>query len=299
MVAVKKIRIIRAASLGMCFGVRDAINMALSQPAPMTILGDLVHNETVLDQLRGQGIKIVNEVAGISTPNVMITAHGASESTLARIRKRGLNVLEATCPLVHLAHRAVAKLVQEGYHPVIIGKRGHVEVRGLTEDLKEFDVVMTEEDVGQLAERPRFGVAAQTTQPIDRVRHLTGLIEKRFPKSQVCLQDTVCQPTKHRQAAARDLAEQSDVVIVIGGAQSNNTRELVTTCLQYCPRVHHIQNARDLRSVWFKAGETVGLTAGTSTPDEVILQVEQWLQDFAEFQARLAEHLNQKGELKQ
>jgi len=277
-----KFKILRATHLGMCFGVRDAINLALNQSEPVTILGDLVHNETVLQQLRSQGVKIQHQVADIATPNVMITAHGASERALDRIRERGLKVLEATCPLVHYAHRAVANLVRAGFHPVIIGKRDHVEVRGLTEDLLEYDVVLTEDDVARLQERARFGIAAQTTQPIERVRHLVALIQTRFPASQVRFHDTVCQPTKQRQSAAVELAQQSDVVIVIGGAHSNNTRELVATCAQYCPRVHHVQNARDLCPAWFAAARTVGMTAGTSTPDRVIDEVEAWLREFAQ-----------------
>src|SRR5437868_1012163 len=137
-------KIIRAEHLGMCFGVRDAIAFALeqSQHQPLSILGDLVHNETVLAELRARGIKIAQAAQGVETQNVMITAHGASETAMSRVRARGLNVLEATCPLVHVAHRAVARLVSESYHPVIIGKRGHVEVRGLTDDLSEFDIVL-------------------------------------------------------------------------------------------------------------------------------------------------------------
>ena len=290
-----KFNILRATHLGMCFGVRDAISLALNQTSPTTILGDLVHNDTVLQQLRSQGVNIQHQIADITTPNVMITAHGASERALDRIRQRGLKVLEATCPLVHYAHRAVARLVNEGYHPVIIGKRDHVEVRGLTEDLAEYDVVLSEEDVAQLNERPRFGVAAQTTQPIDKVRRLVALIENRFPASEVRFHDTVCQPTKQRQSAAIELAQQSDVVVVIGGAHSNNTRELVATCLKHCPRVHHVQSAADLHSVWFDGTETVGITAGTSTPDEVIDQVQEWLEDFANFQRQLFEHVHGEG----
>ena len=167
MTATKHLRILRATHLGMCFGVRDAINLALTESEPLTILGDLVHNETVLQELRAQGVQIRHRGAEVNTANVMITAHGASERTLSALRARGLKVLEATCPLVHYAHRAVARLVEEGYHPVIIGKGDHVEVRGLTEDLQEYDVVLSEDDVARLAERPRFGIAAQTTQPID------------------------------------------------------------------------------------------------------------------------------------
>src|SRR5207244_12581715 len=142
-------------------------------------------------------------------------------------RERGLKVIEATCPLVHLAHRTVANMVTRGYYPISIGKRDHVEVRGLTEDLAEFDVVLSDEDIMALQERPKFGVAAQTTQPIEKVRRLVAMIRNRFPKSEVLFTDTVCQPTKQRQIAAVELARQSNVVVVIGGAHSNNTSELV------------------------------------------------------------------------
>jgi 4-hydroxy-3-methylbut-2-en-1-yl diphosphate reductase len=269
-------RIILAEHLGMCFGVRDAIALALktAQSEPLTILGDLVHNETVIAGLQANGIRIEQQPGNVRTQTVMVTAHGASEKTMSKTRERGLNVLEATCPLVHVAHRSVAKLVRQGFHPVIIGKRDHVEVRGLTEDLAEYDVVLTDEDVLRLSERARFGVAAQTTQPIDKVRHLVALIRRRFPKSEVRFIDTVCQPTKQRQNAAVELAQHCDVVIVIGGAHSNNTHELVTTCSRFCPRVHHVQTAADLCPEWFSDSHTVGVTAGTSTPDNVIAEVE-------------------------
>jgi 4-hydroxy-3-methylbut-2-enyl diphosphate reductase len=276
-------KILRAEYLGMCFGVRDAIALALDQSKtrPLTVLGDLVHNETVLEELRAKGIQIQNDAREVATDVVMITAHGASESRLNAVRERGLNVLEATCPLVHVAHRSVAKLVSEGFYPVIIGKRDHVEVRGLTEDLAEFDVVLSDDDVLQLRDRPRYGIAAQTTQPIDRVRHLVSLIRKRFPASEVRFIDTVCQPTKQRQNAAIELAQQCDVVVVIGGAHSNNTRELVNTCRCYCSRVHHVQVAAELQREWFESAQTVGLTAGTSTPDPVIDGVEYRIHEFA------------------
>jgi 4-hydroxy-3-methylbut-2-en-1-yl diphosphate reductase len=276
-------KIIRAEYLGMCFGVQDAIALAVEQSkaGPLTVLGDLVHNETVLADLRARGVKFAQRVGAVETRAVMITAHGASERTIGRVRERGLSVMEATCPLVRVAHRAVGKLAGAGYHPVIIGKREHVEVRGLTEDLREFDVVLTEEEVLELKERPRFGVAAQTTQPIDRVRNLVGLIRWRFPNSEVRFIDTVCQPTKQRQNAAVELAQRSEVVVVVGGAQSNNTHELARTCSRHCARVHQVQTAEDLRPEWFCGAQTVGLTAGTSTPDSVVDAVEQWLRAYA------------------
>jgi len=283
-------KILRAEHLGMCFGVRDAIALALAtaQREPLTILGDLVHNETVLAELRSRGISFQNEARSVATPTVMITAHGASERRQQSVRERGLRVLEATCPLVQVAHRAVAKLVADGFHPVIIGQRNHVEVCGLTEDLTEFDVVLSAEAVQQLRERPRFGIAAQTTQPVERVRELVQLVRETFPRSEVRFVDTVCRPTKQRQNAVLELAQQCSVVIVIGGAHSNNTHELVKTCGRLCARVHHVQTAADLRAEWFLSDDTVGITAGTSTPDDSIQQVEERLK---EFQSRLTEKL--------
>jgi 4-hydroxy-3-methylbut-2-enyl diphosphate reductase len=276
-------KIIKAEHLGMCFGVRDAIALARAeaQRQPVTILGQLVHNPTVLERLRAEGVAFADNAAEVRTATAIITAHGASDSAVARARNKIANVLEATCPLVHAAHRAVHLLARNGFHPVIIGKRDHVEVRGLTEDLEDFDVVLSEEDVNALRERSRFGVAAQTTQPIERVRFLCGLIRARFPGSEVKFVDTVCQPTKLRQNAAVDLASRVEVMIVIGGAHSNNTRELAETCKKSCARVHQIETADELRAEWFGNTETVGVTAGTSTPDDVIAGVEGRLQEIA------------------
>jgi 4-hydroxy-3-methylbut-2-enyl diphosphate reductase len=271
-------RILRAAHLGMCFGVRDALSLALehADAAPLTILGDLVHNPTILNRLEARGIAIAHEATDVRTPIVMVTAHGTSERTLARTRALGLTVVEATCPLVRVAHRAVARLARDGYYVVIVGQRDHIEVRGLTGDLdpESFTVVLDDDDVLALGEHLRIGVAAQTTQPIDKVRRIVALIRRRFPQSDVRFLDTVCKPTKDRQSAAVDIARQSDVVIVVGGRSSNNTRELVRTCARDCDRVHHVETDADVRAEWFEGAAVVGLTAGTSTPDEVIDRVE-------------------------
>ena len=269
-------QILRAAHLGMCFGVRDAIALAVehADAGPLTILGDLVHNPSVLAALEAKGVALARDVADVRTPTVMVTAHGTSERTLARTRALGLTVVEATCPLVHVAHRAVRALARDGYHVVIVGQRDHVEVRGLTDDLDRFDVVLSDADVLSLEDHPRFGVAAQTTQPQARVRHLVDLIRHRFPNAEVRLIDTVCKPTKDRQSAAVSLAQAADVVVVVGGRSSNNTRELVRTCAAHCARVHHVQTEADVLPEWFLDARVVGLTAGTSTPDDVIDGVE-------------------------
>jgi 4-hydroxy-3-methylbut-2-en-1-yl diphosphate reductase len=211
----------------------------------------------------------------------MVTAHGASDRRLSEARGLGLKVLAATCPLVHVAHHSLGRLVQAGFYPVLIGQRDHVEVRGMTEDLAEFDVVLGEDDLAKVCEHPRFGVVAQTTQPIDKVRRLVQLLRERFPRSEVRFIDTVCQPTKQRQNAAIELAQKCDLVVVIGGAHSNNTRELVNTCRRHCSRVHHVQTAAELCEGWFRTADIVGITAGTSTPDPVIAGVEQTIHDLA------------------
>lgn len=276
-------KIIKADHLGMCFGVRDAIALAQAkaQQQPLTILGELVHNQAVLDDLRARGIQLETDPGRVQTPTAMITAHGASERAKAHARSHGFELFEGTCPLVTFAHRAVTRLAADGYHPVIIGKRGHVEVRGLTEDLVAFDIIESESDIAHLTPRARFGVASQTTQPVARVRHLAQLLRERFPSAEIRFIDTVCQPTKQRQLAAEQLAARCDIVIVIGGANSNNTRELVQTCSRYCARVHHIHSPADLRADWFGSRDTVGLTAGTSTPDHLIRAVESALQQLS------------------
>ena len=275
--------IIRAEHLGMGFGVRDALALAETEAArgPATILGQLVHNEHVLARLRSRGLRLENDLSAVTTDTVVVTAHGTSDRRREEIRATGRRMLDATCPLVHVAHRALGDLVRRGYHPVVIGQRDHVEVRGLTGDHPEADVILSESDLDHLTPRDRFGVVSQTTQPVERVRGLVEALKRRFPGSEVAFRDTVCLPTKQRQSAAESLARRSDVVVVLGGAHSNNTRELVSTCLRYCPRVHHIQTADDLDPDWFGPDDTVGLTAGTSTPEDLIQAVESRLLDFS------------------
>jgi 4-hydroxy-3-methylbut-2-enyl diphosphate reductase len=190
-------------------------------------------------------------------------------------------VLDATCFLVRTAQRAVTALALEGFHPVIVGRRDHVEVRGLTEDLDAFDVVLEDDDVFRLKPHRRFGIVAQTTQPAARVEHLGSLIRQHFPDAEVRLADTVCAPTRRRQMAALELARQCDVVVVVGGARSNNTSELTAACRSRCARVFQVQTADDLRPEWFDGARTTGITAGTSTPDAVIDGVEARLRDLA------------------
>jgi 4-hydroxy-3-methylbut-2-enyl diphosphate reductase len=280
----------RAEHLGMCFGVRDAINFARSKVAehPITVMGELVHNTSVLDDLKKRGVRFKDKPEQVETKSAMITAHGASNRVRNRAKMAGLKISDATCPLVHYAHQQLRKLADAGCHPIIIGRRGHVEVRGLTEDLASCDVVLNKADIDALAVYPSYGVMAQTTQPITQVRILVDYLQIRFPHAEVRFVDTVCQPTKQRQQAAVELAKQSDVVLVVGGTNSNNTQELARTCDRFCERVYHVQGPDDLRAEWLPNTGTLGITAGTSTPDELIDAVESRVHELAQPREREA-----------
>lgn len=272
-------KIIRASHLGMCFGVRDAIAIAAreARQQPVTVLGQLVHNPVVVGDLRQRGVQVADTAEAVHTSTVLISAHGASDKARGALAQQGLRVVETTCPLVHHAHQALQRLIDQGCHPVVIGKRGHVEVRGLTEDLPVCDIVLSEADIAAMEERPRFGVVAQTTQPVDRVDALVNALRRRFPRAEVRFADTVCRPTKQRQAAAIRLARACDVVVVVGGTNSNNTRELAETCRRHCARVHRVEAADEVQAAWFRHDDIVGITAGTSTPDVTITAVERRL----------------------
>ena len=283
--------VVLAHSLGMCFGVRDAIKLALDSPRreELTILGELVHNTEVLRRLREAGIRTAASVdAPVETGRVMITAHGAAHSVVARLRARGLQVEEATCPLVGHAHRSLLRLVAEGYFPVVVGKPDHVEVRGLVGDLDEYAVIQGPGDLARLAGRPRLGIVSQTTQPLDFVLRLVEQVREAFPEAEVRFSDTVCQPTKERQAAARRLAQSCAVVVVVGGRNSNNTRQLLRACEAVGARAYGVECAEDLRPEWFAGVEVAGLTAGTSTPDETIEAVRRGMLQMGEHPLRAA-----------
>ena len=276
-----KLKIIKSEHMGMCFGVRDAIALVnrVADERPLTVLGELVHNSTVLNTLSNRGVKFADKPEDVMTDTVMITAHGTSNQTRRSVRQQGLQLKDATCPLVHYAHKQIRKLTANGCHPVIIGRNGHVEVLGLTDDLAEYDVVLNEQDIDIIKFHKRFGVIAQTTQPISHVQTLVKYLKSRFPKSTVMFVDTVCQPTKQRQSAAEELASESDVVLVIGGVNSNNSKELAKTCTKFCAKVHHIQSPDDIQVNWLNNANKLGITAGTSTPDEIIYAVEDRVQN--------------------
>ena len=265
-----------AKALGTCFGVQDAIDLASDESYrnDVTIIGQLVHNPQTVERLKQQGVRIVDTFdSSIRTHNVMITAHGAPNSLRERAEAAGHRVIDASCPLVLRVHKAVAKYVREGFHPVVIGQREHVEVRGIVGDLNDYTVLRDASEIHKVAGKPKLGIVFQTTQQIDFVLEIVDLISKTYPGAEVRFTDTVCQPTKDRQVAARELAEQVDVMVVIGGYNSSNTKKLMLVCEELGVKAYHIERANELRPEMFEGHEHVGITAGTSTPREVIEEV--------------------------
>src|SRR5438552_1734726 len=275
-------KIIIAEHFGICFGVRDAIAQAqaLAREAPLTILGELVHNPIVRQQLRAQGVREEASGDATQTSRVMITAHGTSDKRREALRKSGLVVADGTCPLVRYAHEQLRRLVQAGYFPVVIGLANHVEVRGLVGDFADAFVINESADIRNLPARLHYGIIPQTTQPIDRVRALVAEIARMHPNADIRFADTVCKPTKDRQLALKKLIAAADVIVVVGGRRSNNTRQLVETCHTAGKRALHIERPEELQPEWFRGVNVVGLTGGTSTLPETVEAVHQRLQEF-------------------
>ena len=265
-----------AKALGTCFGVQDAIDLAMDEAYrnKLTIIGQLVHNPQVVEDLRIRGVNIVDKLdENISTPNVMITAHGAPESMHENARKMGYHVIDASCPLVLRVHKAIAGFVREGFHPVVIGQASHVEVKGIIGDLQDYTIIANEDELSTLAPYKKIGIVSQTTQQIQHVKNLIAKIREVYPEMEVRFQDTVCQPTKDRQVAARELTSEVDLMIVIGGYNSSNTKKLKMVCDESGVEAFHIERASQLEPEMFDGREHVGITAGTSTPREVIEEV--------------------------
>jgi 4-hydroxy-3-methylbut-2-enyl diphosphate reductase len=275
-------KIIKADVLGMCFGVRDALAIIeeVENPRHVTIHGELVHNERVLDDLNSRGFQMIAESKRRPLPvteTVLITAHGVSEKERSRLKDAGKNIIDTTCPLVTRAHDAAQKLQADGCHVLVIGKRGHVEVQGIVEDLDRFDVIQCADEV-RTYPHCKLGIMCQTTTPVAHSDSIRAAIHEKNPHAEIRWIDTICHPTKDHQKALERLMDEVQAMVVVGGHNSNNTRQLVLRCQARGLAAYHVQGADDLKPEWFEGLETVGLTAGTSTLDETIDAVENALQ---------------------
>jgi 4-hydroxy-3-methylbut-2-enyl diphosphate reductase len=269
-----------ASAMGTCFGVQDAINLAMSPEFnnELTIVGQLVHNPQVSDSLKKNGVSLVpgiEDLDKIKTKKVMITAHGAAEKTKQRLQDAGFIVYDASCPLVMRVHQTIKSLVSKGYFPVVIGQKDHVEVKGIVGDLDDYLVINSEEDFLKIKEsgNRKLGIVTQTTQQRDKVEALLEKVRALEYVDEVSFVNTICQPTHDRQVAVHELADQVDLMIVIGGFNSSNTKKLVHVCTEKGIEAHHIESFDQLDKNWFAKKQHVGITAGTSTPENVINEV--------------------------
>ncbi|HZU97971.1 MAG TPA: 4-hydroxy-3-methylbut-2-enyl diphosphate reductase [Planctomycetota bacterium] len=282
--------VVLAESLGFCFGVRDALALvrarAREKGEPVTVLGPIVHNPAVVAALEAEGIRFASGLEDVRPGSeLVLTPHGVADPVRREAASRvGADRLaDATCPLVHRVHVAARSLHEQGRHVVVVGRRDHVEVKGLVGSFPQgaLTVVLEEDELATLEGKRRIGVVAQTTQPVERVRALVGALRSRLPSADVVFVDTVCYPTKLRQEAAQNLAKTCDAVVIVGGKTSNNTRELAETVRAFGARPFWVEDARELEPGWFSGARRVGVTAGTSTPDDSVAAVVRALEAMA------------------
>lgn len=264
---------------GFCFGVKRAVAMAeaaLKKKRPIYSLGSLIHNEQVVRALKRKGLRVANspeEVRRAST--VVISSHGISPKVAARVRRRGIKIIDTTCPFVLKAQRNARRLSGEGYLVVIVGDANHPEVRALVDFASGKARVV--KDAGEakalkFGRNDRISVISQTTQSPGNFFKVVRAVSAKGPR-EIKVFNTICRDAEERQALARRLAEKVDVMIVIGGRHSANTKRLFEVCRKVLRSSYLIETEGEVRKSWFKAGGTVGVTNGASTPDWVINRV--------------------------
>jgi 4-hydroxy-3-methylbut-2-enyl diphosphate reductase len=263
--------------MGMCFGVKDALStiMMMDSPEKATIYGQLVHNPEILERMEALGFSMLeesNRTPVVSTPGVVITAHGLSDKERGTLKAAGKTLVDTTCPLVNRVHQVAKVLQKQGYFVVVVGRKDHVEVKGIVDDLERYAVVDRPEDVAVYQE-DRIAVVCQTTTPPALRDVLFETIALKNAGRVIRFIDTICGPTKERQQAVEDLLPTVQALVVVGGKNSNNTRQLRALGEKVGVPCFQIERASELRPEWFDGLDIVGLTAGTSTLDQTIDEV--------------------------
>jgi len=268
--------IIVAEDQGFCWGVRRALDI-VNQHDEVNIFGDLIHNKQVVRELERKGKTIIHEITGKETNPVVITAHGTPIENLTRLEQYKLDVVDTTCPLVSAIYKAGNKLEQEGYEILILGDKKHIEVKGIASRMKNPIIINSEAELKQIELPDRIGIICQSTFSQARFNDLVNLIHERC--STVKVKNTICSPTKKRQMAAEKLAKQVDIMIVVGGFHSSNTKKLVELTRNYVDS-HHIETAEQLNPEWFEGKTEVGITSGASTADWIVEEICQKIRQF-------------------
>ncbi len=267
------LRIIVAPHAGFCFGVRRAIRIAeeaVAERGRVYCLGPLIHNRQAVDRLRSLGLIPVESLDDVPPrAPVMIRTHGSGPELIRQARERGHEIIDATCPFVTRAHQSARKFRDQGYQVLVLGDRNHPESRGIVE-YTDGEAVIVEEpgELENVKLAPRVAIVCQTTQRFDRLDALVRAVLPRVHELRVA--NTICDATTQRQEASRELARQVDAMIVVGGYHSANTRRLHEICGATGTPSYHIEVAEEVQPEWLVGVEAVGITAGASTPDEII-----------------------------
>lgn len=276
-------RIVVAEVAGFCFGVQRAVDMTMQarqeRDGKMTVLGPIVHNEQVIARLQTKGVDTLPMLDSIREGTVVLSAHGVAPDVVAQAKSQGLNILDVTCPFVTKVHRTAKQLYDQGYQVLLVGDPGHTEVKGIVGAVEELEgtvtVVSSVDDVRALYLDARLGkkvgIVSQTTQRSADYGAIVGEVARTA--TDVRAVNTICYATDELQAAAVRLARQVDVALVIGGRKSANTRRLRQLCEEQGIPAYHIETPEDIQFEWLEGKDTIGLTAGASTPDWIIEDV--------------------------
>jgi 4-hydroxy-3-methylbut-2-enyl diphosphate reductase len=268
-------QIILAKRAGFCFGVKRATQMAFEaagKDQKTNTLGPIIHSPQVVKKLEEMGVGVVKDLSNVDSGTIIIRSHGVLASEMEEAGQKQLQIVDATCPFVKKAQEHVKYLSDAGYDVLVVGDEDHPEVQGIVSYGKEkIYVVGSGEEVKQLPRMGKMGVVAQTTQSFDNLKNVVDECLKRGGEVRVF--NTICDATAVRQQEATELANQVDCMVVIGGFNSANTRRLTEICTEIQPRTHHIETASEIDPAWFQGVETVGVTAGASTPKWIIDEV--------------------------
>ncbi|NQV30568.1 MAG: 4-hydroxy-3-methylbut-2-enyl diphosphate reductase [Candidatus Marinimicrobia bacterium] len=271
-----KVRVAKDA--GFCFGVRDAIEKArevAQQHGKVYMLGDIVHNERVVGQLEHENVMVVNSLDEVKDAPVLFRAHGTIPEIWEQAARKDLEVVDATCPLVHEIHSEIKKLHDEDRKLIIIGDHGHDEVVAIQAQVPESIVVSNIEEAENLARIKKAGVVSQSTQMIENVQAIIAILSMKI--FDLRFVNTVCFPTRRNQGQIKEIAPISDVMIIVGSFTSANTKRLHEVSLGLNPKSFMVEDAADIKDEWFDNATSVGVSAGASSPDDLIKEVVEHL----------------------
>lgn len=269
--------VVVAREAGACFGVERALEMvreaARASEGRVYTLGPLIHNPVVISELAELGVQVTEDISEVPVGSTLVLrTHGVTPDVEESAHAAGLEVLDATCPFVKRAHRAAARLAQEGYQVLVVGEHGHAEAEGTCGHAAGAQVVASAAEACALEHMRKAGVVVQTTMSTKTLREVMGELVERA--GELRLINTICDATAGHQDACAELAREVDVVVVVGGKNSANTRHLVEVACRHCANVHHIERPEELEAAWFAQVGRIGITAGASTPQRHIEAVQ-------------------------